>query len=556
MRASFLTIILLAGSIPAVIQAAGQETDIPTEYPVMQLSPEILSDWEDDYLNNPTIGSSGTLLQTLESATFPESYSLLSRLEYVPDERDQGDAGNCWVWTGTGIMEVALSVETGVKDRLSIQYVDSNYSGANGLAGCGGNINYFAGFYNEQEIAIPWSNTNASYQDGSIDVCSVPSSVDAEDISTTPYYDLTGNMTAQTITTSGVDQAIAISNIKSVLTQNRAIYFAIYLPNGSSYTDWEDFRSFWNSQSESTVWSPNMGCGEAWSSVGGHAIVCVGYDDTDPSNPYWIMLNSWGANSGRPNGLFRLTQDLDYDCSFSYSGRTYTTYKWQTLSNIFNASDPTSVTTGAATEVTGSTAILNGHLSDLGDSSEAEVSFQWGTVSGSYDYETEPETLSSAGDFSATISGLESGRLYYFRAKATGNGTGSPTGYGQERSFSDIPVVNTETVSEVEATSGTLNGRLLSLGQDSSVTVSFEYGLTDSYGETTSGQAMTEEGTFSASVTGLTTGTTYHYRAKAAGSDPGDVAYGSDMTFIPNAPPESARRRIRRRLYWAVLNGS
>jgi hypothetical protein len=57
------------------------------------------------------------------------SLSLLSRISYVPSERAQGDSGNCWVWAGTGVMEIALNVQRGYTEKLSIQYVDSNYFG-------------------------------------------------------------------------------------------------------------------------------------------------------------------------------------------------------------------------------------------------------------------------------------------------------------------------------------------------------------------------------------------------------------------------------------------
>ena len=57
-------------------------------------------------------------------------------------------------------------------------------------------------------------------------------------------------------------------------------------------------------------------------------MLCVGYDDTDPNNRYWIMLNSWGASPGRPNGLFRMNMDMDYSCS--YKGLGYAFY-WMTL---------------------------------------------------------------------------------------------------------------------------------------------------------------------------------------------------------------------------------
>ena len=65
---------------------------------------------------------------------------------------------------------------------------------------------------------------------------------------------------------------------------------------------------------------------------GGHAVLCVGYDDTDPNNRYWIMLNSWGAPSNRPSGLFRVSMDMDYDDYMSYGAYDYYAFYWQTLS--------------------------------------------------------------------------------------------------------------------------------------------------------------------------------------------------------------------------------
>jgi hypothetical protein len=77
------------------------------------------------------------------------SFSLLTHLDYVPSERDQGWAGNCWVWAGTGVTEIALDVQKETKDRLSIQYFDSNYyynypAPTGNWAGAGGDLDSFA----------------------------------------------------------------------------------------------------------------------------------------------------------------------------------------------------------------------------------------------------------------------------------------------------------------------------------------------------------------------------------------------------------------------------
>jgi len=63
----------------------------------------------------------------------------------------------------------------------------------------------------------------------------------------------------------------------------------------------------------------------------------VGYNDDDPSNSYWIMLNSWGTAGDRPNGIFRVDMDMDYDCY--YLDGWYPNYSiyWQTLDVQFGA---------------------------------------------------------------------------------------------------------------------------------------------------------------------------------------------------------------------------
>jgi hypothetical protein len=63
--------------------------------------------------------------------------------------------------------------------------------------------------------------------------------------------------------------------------------------------------------------------------------------------------------------------------------------------------------------------------------------------------------------------------------------------------------------------------------------VSFEWGLTASYGEETTPKTMTGEGAFSGNITGLTPGITYHFRAKAVTYY--DTVYGDDMIFTTDS---------------------
>ena len=69
----------------------------------------------------------------------------------------------------------------------------------------------------------------------------------------------------------------------------------------------------------------------------------------------------------------------------------------------------------------------------------------------------------------------------------------------------------------------------------SSWQVSFEWGLTSSYGNETAPQTMTGVGVFSADVGGLTLGATYHFRAKTVAGD--GTGYGGDMTFTTTEAP-------------------
>jgi hypothetical protein len=260
-----------------------------------------------------------TRLSQAEEEGRSTSKSLLDYLSYVPEDRQQGACGDCWVWTGTGIVEIALNLEKGIKDRHSIQLFNSCRGGQ--YACCGGTAALFADWYRGNEYSIPWSNTNASFADGARTCAMGSSTVSCVDIAKKPDYPIT-SITAVRIPTMKVGQAAAIANIKNVLNQNKAIYYAYDL---ATKADWDNFRNFWNNKDETAVWSPDPLCGHARDAGGGaHAVLLVGYNDDDPNpaNHYWVMLNSWGtAKGGRPHGLFRIPMRINYDCTINDGGK-------------------------------------------------------------------------------------------------------------------------------------------------------------------------------------------------------------------------------------------
>jgi hypothetical protein len=204
----------------------------------------------------------------------------------------------------------------------------------------------------------------------------------------------------------------------------------------------------------------------------------------------------------------------------------------------FTTTSPLSVTTNAATNLTSTSAILNGYLNSLGGASSATVSFQIGTTT-SYSREVGSQTVTSVGTFSFNLTGLSPGRTYHFRAKTVAGGT---TAYGSDMTVTTVGgtlSVTTTAATYVLTNSATLNGYLNSLGGASSAQVSFQWGLNISYGNETTPQTRTTTSAFDVNLSILAPGTTYHYRAKAvAGST---TVYGADMMFTTGTsgtPPE------------------
>lgn len=93
------------------------------------------------------------------------------------------------------------------------------------------------------------------------------------------------------------------------------------------------------------------------------------------------------------------------------------------------------------------------------------------------------------------------------------------------------PSATTNAATSVTTSGAMLNGNINANG--SSTTVTFEYGLTASYGLTVTATQSPVSGSVSTAVskalTGLSSNTTYHYRVKCTNA--GGTTYGTDQTF-------------------------
>ena len=90
------------------------------------------------------------------------------------------------------------------------------------------------------------------------------------------------------------------------------------------------------------------------------------------------------------------------------------------------------------------------------------------------------------------------------------------------------PTVSADPATSVSTNSATLNGTLDNDGGEA-CDCGFQWGETVAYGNTTPTQSRTTGQTFSQAISGLTPGTTYHFRAFATNA--AGTSYGADRTF-------------------------
>lgn len=382
---------LLLGSMQPGALAQGS-----ARYPLMQMKDPDLQRIQVQHTRMAQTRALRSLSQPL-----PTSINLVSYLPYKATERNQGYCGNCWAWAGTGIIELANSVQNGVKDRLSVQFINT----CNAKKSCceGGWLEDVSDFYQSKKYVLPWSNPGANWRDGS-GGCNAG---ECASISTSPQYPL-NSISLDAIQTHGVGRSKAIDNIREVLNEKRGVFFAFFMPKES---DWNRFFDFWDRQPETAIWrdfvvgSPRWGADKS-----GHAVLCIGYNMDDPANPYWIMVNSWGTAGGRrPNGIFRVAMNLDYDMAIEGFNAIY----WQTLDLSFGSFRPPSNL--AVTSVTASQVQLQ-----WSDNSANETGFKLQRATGTGAFSTLVTLPANA--TSHTDSSVKAGTSYRYRVAALQNG--------------------------------------------------------------------------------------------------------------------------------------
>ena len=187
--------------------------------------------------------------------------------------------------------------------------------------------------------------------------------------------------------------------------------------------------------------------------------------------------------------------------------------------------------------VTGS-ATLNGTITTVGDPAYTERGFVYGTMHNpTVEDDTKKQvTGSGTGIFSTNITGLKEGEIYYIRAYATNI---IDTKYGNEvdADFHVImPTVTTQAVTNIDETTATFNGNIVSVGDYPIIERGFVHNTmhNPTVESNTKSTVSGSTGQFFSNITGLTNGVTYYVRAFATTAK--GTVYGTEISFVPTEP--------------------
>jgi len=302
----------------------------------------------------------------------------------------------------------------------------------------------------------------------------------------------------------------------------------------------------------------------------------MGYPPTGTTN----TTGDWvDANSGDADVVFTLhgssaTGTPALDSSAKINGNPYGTHTYALLSNsvAVDHGDNTSTNNGVAIPVTDQRGASRSGATDIGayeyngtlaaDTTPPSVSItaptSGATVSGAlvsltatssdniavsgvqfYVDSTPVGSSSSTSPYTVTwnSNGVANGShtIYAVATDTSGNQATSSVAITVSNLTYSAPGVTVSSATSIATSSATLNGSIVFDGNASSTIEGFTYGLTSSYGATTSTTGTYGVGSFSIPVSGLVCNTAYHYQAFATNSQ--GTGTSTDQTFMTSACP-------------------
>jgi hypothetical protein len=341
------------------------------------------------------------------------------------------------------------------------------------------------------------------------------------------------------ITTEGAGTGAFTSHITG-LTLETTYYVRAYATNdvsGTNYGNQVEFTTTGNTPTVTTgvvssITETGATASASVTNAGSSSVTSRGVCYSTVQNP---TTSSSCVNSGSGTGSFSVTLS-GLSTNTTYYVRAYATSNvgtsYSSQVEFTTLAGPPSVSTGSVSGINSSGASVAGNVTDSGGATITARGVCYAKTQNPTTSNSCVASGSGIGMFLATITGLSPGIMYYVRAFAT-NSAG--TAYGSQTTFTTmatIPSVITGSVSNLTATSATVAGEVTSGGGAVVTTRGICYAT--SQNPTTSNTCVatgSSLGAFTAAITGLTTGTTYYFRAFATNSI--GTAYGAQHSFTP-----------------------
>jgi hypothetical protein len=256
--------------------------------------------------------------------------------------------------------------------------------------------------------------------------------------------------------------------------------------------------------------------------------------DTESHDDINLYANKeWASGYSGLNTFYLDVENLDRTQTYHY--RAFAEFQG-TSSKVFNGINRQFlpgrpiVISKWATDVEQTSAVLEGNLEFMGGAVTCEVFFIYGDDPDALLEETTHQTMTSTGDFNASLTGLTKCETIYYKAIAindvdTNDGLVLTVTPGQAS-------VETYSPDNVGVDNADLKGKLWHLGGAEECDVWFIYSDTsaEELDESSDHQTMTTTGDFTINIDNLAPDTTYWYRA-VADNEECDYAYGDIKQF-------------------------
>jgi hypothetical protein len=194
----------------------------------------------------------------------------------------------------------------------------------------------------------------------------------------------------------------------------------------------------------------------------------------------------------------------------------------------FTTADKPTVITGNPSVASPSSASCDGNVTSDGKLSVTNRGLSWSDVPSTvYLLQNKTNNGTGVGTYIGFMNGLNPNTTYYVCAYAI---NGVDTAFGVVKTFIITPpIAITRSPTDITKTSATLNGMVIAL--NILTTCYFEYGTSTAYDNIINGYpySFPDQQLVTASVTGLTKNTTYHYRVVAESKH--GKTYGLDSLF-------------------------